>query len=78
MYQFLEYGKNYDFKWLEDRLLPLGFRVVLCTRQAESFAAAREKRIKVSGKPAQYDDLDKFIAEQDLLQKLSRNRYYRC
>lgn len=70
MYQFLEYGKNYDFKWLEDRLLPLGFRVVLCTRQAESFAAAREKRIKVSGKPAQYDDLDKFIAEQDLLQKL--------
>ena len=70
MYQFLEYGKNYDFKWLEDRLLPLGFRLVLCTRQPESFAAAREKRIKVSGKPEQYDDLDKFSAEQDLLRKL--------
>ena len=70
MYQFLEYGKNYDFKWLEDRLLPLGFRLVLCTRQPESFAAAREKRIKVSGKPEQYDDLDKFSTEQDLLRKL--------
>ncbi len=70
MYQLMVYQKKYDFSWLEERLLPLGFRVVLCTRRPESFAAARKKRIKVSGKPAQYDDLDKFSAEQDLLRKL--------
>jgi hypothetical protein len=70
MYQLMVYQKRYDFSWLEERLLPIGFRVVLCTRRPESFAAARKKRIKVSGKPAQYDDLDKFSAEQDLLRKL--------
>jgi hypothetical protein len=27
MYQLRRYGKYYDFRWLEDRLLPLGFRL---------------------------------------------------
>jgi hypothetical protein len=57
-------GREYDFRWLEERLLPLGFCVVLCTRSEDSFGAAREERIKVSGKPAQYDDLKAFIDEQ--------------
>jgi hypothetical protein len=73
MYQLMEYGKNHDFKWLEDRLLPLGFRVVLCTRRPETFAAARKKRIKVSGNPGQYDDPGKFCQEQELLLKLVKD-----
>jgi hypothetical protein len=64
-------GKDYDFRWLEDRLLPLGFHLILCTRTAESFDAARAERLKVSGNPAQYDDLAIFIREQDLLRRLT-------
>jgi hypothetical protein len=64
-HQFLAHGKRYDFDWLEDRLRPLGFRLVFCTRTPESFEAARAERVKVSGYPAQYDDLSVFIAEQE-------------
>ena len=69
-YQFYRYGKNYDFRWLEQRLKPLGFRLIFCTRTPESFAAARKKRIKISGKPSQYDNPDDFIREQELMKKL--------
>ncbi|MBE0687429.1 MAG: hypothetical protein IH585_15680, partial [Anaerolineaceae bacterium] len=71
MYQLQRYGKYYDFGWLEERLLPLGFRLVLCTRTLDSFAAAREERLKVSGNPSQYDDLSLFIAEQERIQELA-------
>jgi hypothetical protein len=70
MYQLRTYGKHYDFKWLEERLLPLGFRLVFCTRTPESFAAARAERLKVSGKPSQYDDLSVFVSEQELMGRL--------
>jgi hypothetical protein len=65
VYQRRHRGRDYDFGWLEDRLLPLGFRLVLCVRSPESFAAAREERLKVSGNPGQYDDLRTFIGEQE-------------
>ena len=64
-------GRDYDFGWLEQRLAALGFRLVLCTRDPGSFAAARAERIKVSGKPAQYDDLDVFVREQALIRDLA-------
>ena len=70
MYQWCKYGKHYDFTWLEERLVPLGFRLVFCTRTPESFAAARAERLKVSGNPAQYDDLQLFVEEQAVIQKL--------
>jgi hypothetical protein len=70
MVQFRTHGKHYDFGWLEERLLPLGFRVVFCTRTPDSFAAARQERLKVSGKPSQYNDLQVFIEEQDLFTRL--------
>jgi hypothetical protein len=69
-FQLRERGRHYDFGWLEQRLLPLGFRLVFCTRTPESFAAARAQRLKVSGNPAQYDDLERFVAEQALLHRL--------
>ncbi|MDQ3703659.1 MAG: hypothetical protein M3437_00275 [Chloroflexota bacterium] len=71
-YQLQTYGKDYDFRWLEERLHPLGFHMVLCTRTPESFHQAREERLKVSGNPSQYDDLDVFIREQELMRRLAR------
>jgi hypothetical protein len=58
-------GRHYDFRWLEEGLQPLNFCVVLCTRSRESFYAAREARLKVSGNPSQYDNLEPFIEEQE-------------
>jgi len=63
-------GKDYDFSWLEERLHVLGFRLVFCTRTPESFAAARTERLKVSGNPAQYDNLQQFIDEQEQMRRL--------
>jgi len=70
MFQLMARGKDLDFRWLEDRLRPLNFRLVYCTRTPESFAAARALRLKVSGKPDQYDDLSLFVREQELLDRL--------
>jgi len=64
------HGKDYNFTWLEQRLRPLGFRLVYVTRRPESFEAARTERLKVSGNPAQYDDLSAFVAEQALFDRL--------
>lgn len=69
VYQWQAHGKNYDFHWLEERLARLGFHLVFCTRSAESFAKAREERLKVSGNPAQYDNLQIFIEEQELMRR---------
>lgn len=70
MYQFRTYGKHYDFTWLENRLIPLGFRLVFCTRSADSFESARKERLKVSGNPKQYVDIGIFLSEQVLLKEL--------
>ena len=70
--QLAERGVDYDFGWLEERLQPLGFHLVLCLRRPETFEAARVKRLKVSGNPSQYDDLRPFIEEQELLRRLAR------
>jgi hypothetical protein len=70
MHQQLYQGREYDFGWLEERLAAVGFRIVFCSRTRESFEAARERRLKVSGNPSQYDDLEKFYREQDLIREL--------
>jgi hypothetical protein len=69
-YQLMTYQRDYDFRWLEQRLAPRGFRLVFMNRTPESFAAAREERLKVSGKPSQYDDLNNFVDEQNLIRRL--------
>jgi hypothetical protein len=69
-YQLQTYGRDYDFRWLEERLLPLNFRLVFLNRTPDSFAAAREERLKVSGKPDQYNDLSVFVREQELMKRL--------
>ncbi|MGC4121065.1 MAG: hypothetical protein QM765_42105 [Myxococcales bacterium] len=65
-------GRDYDFGWLEERLDALGFRLVVCVRRPDSFEAARRRRLEVSGNPRQYDDLGKFVAEQELMLQLAR------
>ena len=69
-YQLQAYNKEYDLKWIDDRLNALGFHLVFCTRTPGSFMTAREERLKVSGKPSQYDDLSVFIKEQEMMKKL--------
>ncbi|NOZ63207.1 MAG: hypothetical protein GXO74_16260 [Calditrichaeota bacterium] len=71
-YQLQTYGTKYDFRWLEQKLNTLGFHLVFLTRSPQSFAAARRERLKVSGNPSQYNDLQKFIDEQILLERLVR------
>ena len=63
-------GQEYDFGWLEERLVAVGFHLVFCTRRPDSFARARRKRLRVSGNPAQYDDLNVFVREQETLREL--------
>ncbi len=70
-YQARSHGRDYDFGWLEERLLPLNFRLILCTRTPDSFQSARLERLKVSGNPAQYDDLEVFIREQEQMRDLA-------
>jgi hypothetical protein len=70
-FQLAERGRDYDFGWLEERLDALGFRLVLCVRRPETFQVAREKRLRVSGNPKQYGDLERFVAEQELMRRLA-------
>ncbi|MCK5313586.1 MAG: hypothetical protein KAJ53_00620 [Anaerolineales bacterium] len=70
MYQLRYNHVDYNFTWLEQRLKPLGFHLVFVTRSPESFEAARAERLKVSGNPGQYDDLQVFVDEQKLMRQL--------
>ena len=70
-FQRLHRDRDEDFDGLERRLAPLGFHSVLCVRPDDTFEAARRERLKVSGKPSQYDDLGVFITEQAVLRELA-------
>lgn len=70
VYQRTVRGKEYDFRWLEEKLVTLGFHLIFCYRSPESFEQARRERIRVSGKPSQYDDLSLFLREQEVMQSL--------
>ena len=69
-YQLQTYSTDYPFRWLEQRLSAIGFHLVFCYRTPESFATARAERLKISGNPAQYDDLEVFVHEQELMSRL--------
>lgn len=70
-YQIQARDTDYDFRWLEDRLRPLGFHLVLCARDPASFEGARAERLRVSGNPGQYDHLGAFVEEQALFERLA-------
>jgi hypothetical protein len=71
MHQRLHEGREYDFRWLEERLATVGFHLAVLTRSEESFESAREKRLLVSGNPGQYGDLDRFRREQVVMRELA-------
>lgn len=64
-------GREFDFGWLEERLKPLNFAIVLCTRPEDTFEEAREERLKISANPKQYVSLEPFVAEQQQLRALA-------
>ncbi len=68
VYQRLHRDRLYRFPDLEERLAAIGFVLVFLFRSPESFAEARAERLKVSGNPAQYDDLDVFVREQQIFE----------
>jgi hypothetical protein len=70
LYQWQTYHRDYRFAWLEQRLQALNFHLVFCTRTPESFERARQERLKVSGNPAQYEDLQPFIDDQGVMRRL--------
>jgi hypothetical protein len=70
-FHLTERRRDVDFGWLEERLRAVGVHVVLCTRRDGTWEAARAQRLLVSGNPSQYDDLDRFRREQDLLRRLA-------
>ncbi len=72
MHQQKYFNRFYDLRWVEERLLPLGFHLVFCRRDPDTFEQAKEKRLTVSGNPRQYDNLDIFIEEQSLLESMIR------
>ncbi len=69
VWQAMHRDRELEFDWLEERLAAIGFRVILCVRSIDSFAAARAERLKVSGNPGQYDDLSVFVREQELFEQ---------
>ena len=70
-YQLQHHGRDVDFTVLEARLRALDVHLVLCTRGDGTWEAARAERLLVSGNPSQYDDLDAFRREQELLRRLA-------
>jgi hypothetical protein len=73
MWQATHRGIEYKFGWLESRLAALGFRLIFCRRHPDSFAEARQERLKISSNPSQYDDLNLFIREQETMERLVAN-----
>ncbi|SEP96875.1 hypothetical protein SAMN05216188_1011075 [Lentzea xinjiangensis] len=65
------HGREFSFDWLEERLKPLNFAIVLCTRPEDTFEEARTERLKISANPKQYVSLEPFIEEQQQLRALA-------
>jgi hypothetical protein len=70
MWQATYRSTIYKFGWLESRLAGLGFRLIFCWRHPSSFPEARTRRLKISSNPSQYDDLEIFIREQQIMEGL--------
>jgi hypothetical protein len=71
VYQGIHHRRSYDFRWLEEKLTGIGFVLILLTRSEDSFATARRERLRVSGNPAQYDDIGVFIREQKEFERVA-------
>lgn len=69
-YQRLVHGHEVDLSWVDQRLAALGFTLVHLTREPDTFPDARKHRLTYSENPDRYDDLDKFVKEQECMVEL--------
>lgn len=70
MFQLKNNNREYDFHWIEERLLKIGFCLIFLHRREDSFESALSERLKVSGNPSQYSNLGAFIDDQIILKSL--------
>src|SRR5260370_37667550 len=70
MWQATYRGTQYKFGWLESRLAALVFRLIFCWRHPDSFAEARQERLKVSGNSTPSDNFALFSPEQETMQRV--------
>lgn len=68
--QLTQFQRELDLSWVDDRLASLNFSLIFCVRSPDTFVAARRDRLRVSGNPGQYDNLSRFVAEQELMRRL--------
>lgn len=64
------YGRQLDLGWVDSSLRDLGFVLVHCWRHPDTFPAARENRLQYSENPERYNDLGRFVREQELMADL--------
>jgi hypothetical protein len=69
-HQRLVHGHEVDLDWVDERLAALGFVLVHLRRDPATFAAARAHRLTYSENPSRYDDLGRFVAEQEVMAEL--------
>lgn len=70
-HQQLEHDHRVDLRWVDDRLVGLGFVLVHLRRDPSTFEAARAHRLTYSENPHRYVDLSKFVREQELMADLA-------
>ncbi len=60
-----------DFNWLEDLLLPLDARIILCTREPRTYETLLQERLSQSNHPELYpSNAKEFAKDQDIYRKL--------
>jgi len=65
---------NIDFSWLEDMLIPLDVRIILCTRNPETYEDVLQKRLSQSYPPELYpSNAEEFARDQEVYRELVRN-----
>jgi hypothetical protein len=69
-YQRQVHDRELDLSWADSRLAALGVVLVHCHRAPDTFEAARAHRLTYSENPHNYDNLDVFIGEQELMAEL--------
>jgi hypothetical protein len=69
-HQRLVHDRDVDLDWVDRRLAALGFVLVHLQREPDTFAAARDHRLTYSENPTRYNNLDKFVAEQEMMAEL--------
>lgn len=69
VFQKGEYDRDYDFRWIENRLVNLGFFLVHLTRSADTYQDAKEQRLTFSENRHRYSNINKILRERSAYKK---------